>query len=161
LKNIALKNIQKEEEQERLKKIKRQDELKEKISLISTSLKQQVVLNVGGREFQTSLNVLTSLKDNVLYYLFSQDMDQLSRDGEGQVFLDIDGDIFGHILKFMRSSHAVGSIDLLQVSTRGEEFSLAVQLEIGDLYLYRKMSLKGIDLSQKCTDGDRLHSWNI
>jgi len=77
------------------------EDLERKADLFLVS--DPVYLNVGGKQFASSLHTLSSQSDSVLGLLFSK-TDTLPRDKEGKitVTLDCDGDVFGTILTWLR-----------------------------------------------------------
>jgi len=74
--------------------------VKEKLKI--SSLSGMVTLNVGGREFKTSVETLTKFQGTFFTSLFSAQW-ELERDHNGQIFIDRDGDLFGYILNYLRS----------------------------------------------------------
>ena len=73
-----------------------------KKNLEKTSIKGVIILNVGGREFQTSVDTLTREKNTFFTALFSKNW-ELEKDDKGRVFIDRNGDLFAEILDYMRS----------------------------------------------------------
>lgn len=67
------------------------EQLKTKLS--KTRLGGRVQLDVGGREFATTVETLTSEKDTFFTALFSEQWD-LKKDEKGRVFIDKNGDLF-------------------------------------------------------------------
>ncbi len=62
---------------------------------------QIVDLNVGGRHFTSSLSTLTKYPDSMLGAMFSG-RHPVTQDKDGWDFIDVDGDMFAHILNFLR-----------------------------------------------------------
>ncbi|XP_048255200.1 BTB/POZ domain-containing protein KCTD6-like isoform X2 [Haliotis rufescens] len=62
---------------------------------------QVVDLNVGGRHLTTSLSTLTKYPDSMLATMFSG-RHPVAKDKDGRYFIDVDGDVFVHILNFLR-----------------------------------------------------------
>jgi hypothetical protein len=73
-----------------------------KKNLEKTSIKGVIILNVGGREFQTSVDTLTREKNTFFTALFSENW-KLEKDDRGRLFIDRNGDLFAEILDYMRS----------------------------------------------------------
>eukprot|EP00775_Hariotina_reticulata_P006938 gene6938-7156_t len=61
-----------------------------------------VKLNVGGFKFQTSLATLTAVENSYFEALFSGRWKKHLTD-EGEVFLDRDGEVFKHVLHYLRA----------------------------------------------------------
>ena len=61
-------------------------------------------LNVGGRRLTTHLSTLTKETDSMLAKMFSGRHPQSdTKDKDGFYFLDADGEVFQHILNFLRN----------------------------------------------------------
>ncbi|XP_071118483.1 BTB/POZ domain-containing protein KCTD7-like [Haliotis cracherodii] len=60
-----------------------------------------VDLNVGGRHLTTSLSTLTKYPDSMLAAMFSGKQ-PVTQDKDGRYFIDVDGDVFVHVLNFLR-----------------------------------------------------------
>ena len=73
-----------------------------KANLSKTRLSGRVQLDVGGREFSTMVETLTTEKDTFFTALFSKQWD-LEKDERGRIFIDRNGDLFVEILDFMRN----------------------------------------------------------
>ncbi|XP_048255198.1 BTB/POZ domain-containing protein KCTD7-like isoform X2 [Haliotis rufescens] len=58
-------------------------------------------LNVGGRHLTTSLSTLTKYPDSMLATMFSG-RQPVTQDKDGRYFIDVDGDVFIHVLNFLR-----------------------------------------------------------
>ncbi|XP_071951436.1 BTB/POZ domain-containing protein KCTD16-like [Antedon mediterranea] len=65
-----------------------------------------VELNVGGRQYATSLTTLTKHSDSVIAEMFG-DPTILAKDANGKYFIDRDGDLFKYILDYLRNSTVV------------------------------------------------------
>ena len=63
-------------------------------------------LNVGGRYFSTSTKSLTRVRDSLLADMFDDDI-ILQRDSKSKYFIDRDGELFAHVLDFLRSGKLV------------------------------------------------------
>ncbi|XP_048255260.1 FH protein interacting protein FIP2-like [Haliotis rufescens] len=62
---------------------------------------QVVDLNVGGRHLTTSLSTLAKYPDSMLAAMLSG-RHPVAKDKDGRYFIDVDGDVFVHILNFLR-----------------------------------------------------------
>jgi vacuolar-type H+-ATPase subunit I/STV1 len=62
---------------------------------------KKVHLDVGGHKFTTSLPTLTSVPDTYLEVMFSGRY-PLAADPDGEFFIDRNGDLFRHILSYLR-----------------------------------------------------------
>jgi hypothetical protein len=71
-------------------------------NLSKTHLKGKVTLDVGGREFSTTMDTLTREKDTFFTTLFSRQW-ELERDEKRRIFIDRNGDLFAEILDYMRN----------------------------------------------------------
>jgi hypothetical protein len=71
-------------------------------NLSKTSVRGKVLLDVGGREFSTTVDTLTSEKDTFFTLLFSSQW-ELEKDEKGRIFIDRNGDLFAEILEYMRN----------------------------------------------------------
>ncbi|XP_067678327.1 uncharacterized protein [Haliotis asinina] len=58
-------------------------------------------LNVGGRHLTTSLSTLTKYPDSMLAAMFSG-RQSVKKDKDDRYFIDVDGDVFAHVLNFLR-----------------------------------------------------------
>jgi hypothetical protein len=88
-----------EAERERLKR-----EVAE-IDVIRQEWGSLIKLNVGGRTYTTSKTTLTRYDDSLLGRMFSGRHD-LATDEEGRVFVDRNGELFEHVLDFLREGTA-------------------------------------------------------
>ncbi|XP_046331038.2 uncharacterized protein LOC124114491 [Haliotis rufescens] len=68
---------------------------------MSSSFPAVVDLNVGGRHLTTSLSTLTKYPDSMLAAMFSG-RHPIAKDKDGRYFIDVDGDVFVHVLNFLR-----------------------------------------------------------
>jgi len=67
------------------------------ISSVASKRRSVVVhINVGGQRFTTSVNTLQGAS-------FFQNLDHLPRDGDGNIFVDRDPDLFRHVLTYLRT----------------------------------------------------------
>lgn len=62
-----------------------------------------VKLNVGGVKYTTSLTTLIAVPDSFFASLFSGDW-QSTRTAEGDIFVDRDGELFKHVLQYLRAA---------------------------------------------------------
>ncbi|CAF1199784.1 unnamed protein product [Adineta steineri] len=62
----------------------------------------EIQLDVGGRDFSTTIQESTSEKDMFFTALFSRQW-ELEKDEKGRLFIDRNGDLFAEILDFMKS----------------------------------------------------------
>ena len=75
-----------------------------KINLSKTGISGRVLLDVGGREFSTMVQTLTSEKETFFTTRFSKQW-KPEKDEKGRIFIDRNGDLFAEILDYMRSSN--------------------------------------------------------
>jgi N-acetylneuraminic acid mutarotase len=91
-----------------------------------------VKLNVGGRTFTTSKTTLTRYEDSLLGRMFSG-RHELAADEEGRAFIDRNGELFEHVLDFLREGPAWVMPDdgtlLLRLATEFDYFQLPFNLE--------------------------------
>ena len=73
-----------------------------KTNLSKTRLQGRVTLDVGGREFTTTVETLIREKGTFFTALFSRQW-ELERDEKGRIFIDRNGDLFAELLDFMRN----------------------------------------------------------
>lgn len=59
-------------------------------------------LNVGGRNFTTHLSTLTKDPKSKLAAIFSGRHSILTKDQDGRYFINVDGDMFAHVLNYLR-----------------------------------------------------------
>ncbi|CAF3206034.1 unnamed protein product [Rotaria sp. Silwood2] len=78
------------------------EEIKKNLS--TTIIQGKVVLNVGGREFLTTVETLTKEKNSFFTGLFSESWN-LEKDNRERIFIDRNGDLFAEVLDFMRNPH--------------------------------------------------------
>jgi hypothetical protein len=64
-------------------------------------LERNVELDVGGRRFHTSMSVLRSKPGTFFGAMFSGLYD-IERSEDGSIFVDRDGELFGHVLEYLR-----------------------------------------------------------
>ncbi|XP_048255926.1 BTB/POZ domain-containing protein KCTD7-like isoform X3 [Haliotis rufescens] len=84
---------------------------------------QVVDLNVGGRHLTTSLSTLTKYPDSMLATMFSG-RHPVAKDKDGRYFIDVDGDVFVHILNFLRFGKMPPPERASQVNEYAEYFGL-------------------------------------
>ena len=72
----------------------------------SIQLGTTVKLNVGGKHYEVSYSLINEHPESMLGRLVSDTWQKV--DAESTIFIDRDGDIFGHILNYIR----YGSIEL-------------------------------------------------
>ncbi|CAF0801648.1 unnamed protein product [Didymodactylos carnosus] len=66
-----------------------------------------VMLNVGGREFQTTIRTLTKEKPNTFFTeLFAREWES-EKDARGRLFVDRNSDLFAEILDYMRTGEFI------------------------------------------------------
>jgi len=70
---------------------------------LKTQWRSPITLNVGGKKFTVTLNILTQQKDSKLAVMFSG-RHELVKDDKGNVFLDRNSSVFKHVLAFLRDS---------------------------------------------------------
>lgn len=91
-----------------------------------------IKLNVGGRTFTTSKTTLTRYDDSLLGRMFSGRHD-LANDEEGRVFIDRNGELFEHVLDFLREGTAWVAPDdatlMLRLEKEFDYFQLPFNVE--------------------------------
>ncbi|XP_071119505.1 BTB/POZ domain-containing protein KCTD7-like [Haliotis cracherodii] len=80
-------------------------------------------LNVGGRHLTTSLSTLRKYPDSKLAAMFSG-IYKITEDKDGRFFIDVDGDVFLHILNFLRFQTLPPPEAALAVQNYAEYFGL-------------------------------------
>uniref|UniRef100_A0A8C9FEK4 BTB domain-containing protein n=1 Tax=Pavo cristatus TaxID=9049 RepID=A0A8C9FEK4_PAVCR len=69
---------------------------------------RQLSLNVGGQVYVTRRCTVVSVRDSLLWRMFSQQQpSELPRDSKGRFFLDRDGFLFRYILDYLRDLQLV------------------------------------------------------
>ena len=63
-------------------------------------------LNVGGKFYTTSISTLTKYPDSMLGRMFEGDLPS-TKDAQGNVVIDRDGELFRYVLTFLRSSKLI------------------------------------------------------
>ena len=63
---------------------------------------EQVELNVGGKLYSTTVTTLTRLPNNLIEKMFTG-QSPITKDSQGRCFIDRDGEIFAHVLNFLRT----------------------------------------------------------
>lgn len=103
-----------------------------------------VKLSVGGRRFETTRSTLTKDPDSMLAAMFSG-RHELVVDGDGCVFIDQDGDVFAHVLSYLRSSSAyeppAAEEDYGRLRAAAEFYQLGELVQIMDGDMSRRRSL--------------------
>ena len=74
-----------------------------KVKLAKTSLKERVMLNVGGERYTTSTNTLMRENDTFFTELFSEDSQYEVDDSDKSIFIDRNGGTFAYILEYLRT----------------------------------------------------------
>ena len=64
--------------------------------------KGPLTVNVGGVRFTTTISTLTKYADSMLGRMFSGEF-STATDAEGAFFIDRDGNLFHHVLNFLRT----------------------------------------------------------
>ena len=83
-----------------------------------------VTLNVGGSRYTTALSTLTKYPDSMLGAMFSG-RHALVQQEDGSYFIDRDGEVFSHVLSYLRD----GNIVLALVPTLARELRLRLEYE--------------------------------
>uniref|UniRef100_A0A8C5T9L9 BTB domain-containing protein n=1 Tax=Malurus cyaneus samueli TaxID=2593467 RepID=A0A8C5T9L9_9PASS len=74
----------------------------------SHASREIVELNVGGQVYVTRRCTVVSVRDSLLWRMFSQQQpSELPRDSKGRFFLDRDGFLFRYILDYLRDLQLV------------------------------------------------------
>lgn len=82
---------------------------KDTMSKVSVSDGDVVHLNVGGRIFTTKRGSLRLVEGSVMELMFSGRWeDRVDRDKDGNVFFDLNPDLFNHVLRFLSLMHTYG-----------------------------------------------------
>lgn len=71
-------------------------------SAMAALFPEHVELNVGGKFFETTVKTLTRTPNNLLEMMFTG-RSPISKDANGRYFIDRDGEMFVHILNFLRT----------------------------------------------------------
>ncbi|CAF0739891.1 unnamed protein product [Didymodactylos carnosus] len=103
-----------------------------KANLSMTKVRGKVLLDVGGKEFATTVDTLTSEKNTFFTAMFSGQW-ELERDERGRIFIDRNGDLFAEILEYMRNprKYVVSDERLRQrLINEAEFYQLRTLLEI-------------------------------
>ena len=85
-------------------------------------------LNVGGRIFTTHLSTLTKDPNNMLAAMFSG-RHPVSKNQDGRYFIDVDGDIFAHVLNYLRFEKLPLVNDAMDVYEYAEYFGIQSLVE--------------------------------
>lgn len=84
---------------------KRLEEEMRKIEEINKIAESKIRLNVGGHNFETSIDTVTKDPQSVLGFMFSG-RHPIKREADGSYFIDRDGTNFRHILNFLRDGES-------------------------------------------------------
>jgi len=108
-------------------------------------LKEQIILNVGGKRFTTSLTTLRSINGTFLEEMFREGANR-TISADGSYFIDRDPSTFGHVLDFLRTGDLLVKSDdsyiRMQLVDDADFFKLP-----NDLKDYLRWSpFEGIDL---------------
>ncbi|XP_005997579.1 BTB/POZ domain-containing protein KCTD12.1 [Latimeria chalumnae] len=77
-------------------------------SVTDTGFPELIELNVGGQVYVTRYTTLISVKETLLWHMFTQKKPkELARDSKGRFFLDRDGFLFRYILDYLRDLNLV------------------------------------------------------
>ena len=106
---------------------------------ISLQFPAVVDLNVGGRHFTTHLSTLTKEPDSMLAAMFSG-RHPCSKDKDGRFFIDADGEIFYHILNYLRFDEIPSGDMALSVYKQARYYGL--QSLIGRLESYSSVQFE-------------------
>ncbi|ESO92358.1 hypothetical protein LOTGIDRAFT_66799, partial [Lottia gigantea] len=103
-----------------------------------------IELNVGGMKYSTTLLTLTKRTDTMLAAMFSGNFD-IQKDQDGRYFIDADGEMFSHILRYMRYD------ELPPYNLRTKVYQDACYFGISDLVeiLENSPPLIGIKMKEK------------
>ena len=116
-----------EEEEVSRKKIEEEkrewDVEKKRVQAIKT-FEKVIYLNVGGSRYTTALSTLTKYPDSMLGAMFSG-RHALVQQEDGSYFIDRDGEVFSHVLSYLRDSNIV----LALVPTFARELRLSLEYE--------------------------------
>jgi len=109
------------------------------------SLKEQIILNIGGKRFTTSLTTLRSINGTFLEEMFREGANR-TISADGSYFIDRDPSTFGYVLDYLRSGDLLVKSDdsniRMQLLDDADFFKLPNDLKD---YL-RWSSVEGIDL---------------
>ncbi|GMH35517.1 hypothetical protein BSKO_03385 [Bryopsis sp. KO-2023] len=104
------KKILEEQEERILQEKTKLLEEKDTMSKVRVSDGDVVHLNVGGRIFTTKRGSLRLVEGSVLELMFSGRWeDRVDRDKDGNVFMDLNPDLFDHVLRFLSLMHTYGT----------------------------------------------------
>jgi hypothetical protein len=138
----------------------RRGELHREIEVMQTHQAKQggrVELNIGGYRFQTSVQTLRRVPHTFFDAYFSG---RYAQDvcSDGSIFVDRDGENFGHVLEYMRDSHlsvaeagARPSVSLLRALKREFGFYYATVAVGSDIYVLGG-NLAGANVFAACTE---------
>ena len=80
-----------------------------------------IIVNAGGTRYTTTLSTLLSQENSYFTCILSGDWDDKA---QPELFLDRDGELFKHVLRFLRASPQ-GKVDLVQSLSRTDRRALA------------------------------------
>jgi len=105
----------------------------------SSSFPKILTLNVGGRKYSTSLSTLTKFPDSMLAAMFSGRIPS-NMDEKGRYFIDRDGDLFKHILNFLRTDQLFipANVDMKELFLEAEFYMIEPLMKI----LHERMQIK-------------------
>ncbi|CAF0783939.1 unnamed protein product [Adineta steineri] len=113
----------------------------------TTSVGGKVLLDVGGKDFSTTIQTLTSHeKDSYFTALFSRHW-ELEKDERGRIFIDRNGDLFVEILEYMRNAqnYDIPSDEHLQHKLLNEAAFFQLHKLSARLYLFKDTSLLNVE----------------
>jgi len=109
------------------------------------TLKEQIVLNIGGKRFTTSLTTLRSIKGTFLEEMFREGANT-TISADGSYFIDRDPCTFGYVLDYLRSGDLLVKSDDSNIRMQLLDDAVFFKLP-NDLKDYlRWSSMEGIDL---------------
>jgi hypothetical protein len=73
------------------------------VKLEKTSLRDQISLNVGGERYATTISTLTREPGTYFTDIFNGKWEDLLDDIDRSLFIDRNGEIFAHVLKYLRT----------------------------------------------------------
>ncbi|XP_060568576.1 BTB/POZ domain-containing protein KCTD6-like [Ruditapes philippinarum] len=126
-----------------------------------------VKLNVGGTFYSSTKSTLTKVADSYLGRLMNGDL-PCTRDEKGSFFIDRDGQVFRHILNYLRSDRLTtpfGFRDLKLLKVEADYYGLPGLVQEVDLVLNsrrrnRRRRQRNKTTSQSVTELHRVHERN-
>eukprot|EP00947_MAST-08B_sp_MAST-8B-sp1_P004073 g4073.t1 len=122
---------------------------------LDKSTKRRVRLNIGGQQYETTDVVLKKDPQSLLAALVS-DASPLAPDDEGVVFVDRDGMLFRHVLRFLRDDMLPANRSLLQQLFHEAEY---YGLETMRAAIDKRMGLSSLLSSRGGTNDDWPVDW--